>query len=392
MRFGIWHYLSGYVIIEVKGRHLERFINRVVQSGGDIWQVRRTGTECVRACVSVATFYAMRPIVRQCGVSVSIVKKCGALITLSRFRFRKVLLFGWAVVLSLLIGASRYVWFVEVSGCDRVQPEKLIATLEDMGVGIGSSKRTIGTYSLGQRLMTTDKRIAWAGVSIDGVVLKIDITEVEDHVVKELMTDGANSLYASKDGIITELRILDGKAVVCVGDAVKKGQELVTGVLRNDELGFITTAARGSVTAKVGYIVSAEVGPKLIKQTYSGKAAEYNVIKLFGLNIADEPEYKSYTDEALCEYVLSGCVVPISIERRIRRETVGTYENASMQELENAASADAERKLIDTLPHSATILTKTTRYEYGSDGTVTAIIAVTTSENIAQVGDIYGEE
>lgn len=36
MRFGVWHYLSGYVIIDIKGKNLERFLNRVVQSGGDI--------------------------------------------------------------------------------------------------------------------------------------------------------------------------------------------------------------------------------------------------------------------------------------------------------------------------------------------------------------------
>lgn len=53
MRFGVWHYLSGYVIIDIKGKNLERFLNRVVQSGGDIWHVRRTGSESVRACVSV---------------------------------------------------------------------------------------------------------------------------------------------------------------------------------------------------------------------------------------------------------------------------------------------------------------------------------------------------
>ena len=45
MRFGVWHYLSGYVIIDIKGKNLERFLNRVVQSGGDIWHVRRTGSE-----------------------------------------------------------------------------------------------------------------------------------------------------------------------------------------------------------------------------------------------------------------------------------------------------------------------------------------------------------
>ena len=93
MRFGVWHYLSGYVIIDIKGKNLERFLNRVVQSGGDIWHVRRTGSESVRACVSVATFYALRPIVRQCGVRISIAAKRGAVVSL--VSGRRCCMAGW---------------------------------------------------------------------------------------------------------------------------------------------------------------------------------------------------------------------------------------------------------------------------------------------------------
>ena len=109
MGFGIWHYLSGYVIIDIKGRGLERFVNRVVQSGGDIWSIKRTGTNSLRASVSVGTFYSLRPIVRQCGVSISIAEKRGLIISLSNMRGRKVLLYGWLAVVALVLSASRYI-------------------------------------------------------------------------------------------------------------------------------------------------------------------------------------------------------------------------------------------------------------------------------------------
>lgn len=392
MRFGVWHYLSGYVIIDIKGKNLERFLNRVVQSGGDIWRVRRTGSESVRACVSVATFYALRPIVRQCGVRVCIAAKRGAVISLSRFRFRKALLYGWMVVLALIIAASRYVWIVDVSGCDKVNADKLIASLKDMGVGIGTHKRAVATYALGQRLMATDERIAWAGVSISGVVLKIEISEAGETKPDPSQPTGPVSLYAAKGGIITELKVIDGKAKVNVGEAVVKGQELVSGILRNDELGFITTAARGAVSANVAYIVSAKVGPTIEKLSFSGTEAYYNAIKLFGFCIADEPEYATYTDEAVCEYELTGCLLPLKAEHRLRKETIMKQSPASRQELEQAAAAKAQDKLNELIPHSATIISKHTEYKTDADGAVTAIIRVMTEENIAEARGIYGQQ
>ena len=152
MGFGIWHYLSGYVIIDIKGRGLERFVNRVVQSGGDIWSVKRTGTNSLRASVSVGTFYSLRPIVRQCGVSISIAEKRGLIISLSNMRGRKVLLYGWLAVVALVLSASRYIWFVDVEGCDMVDPQAVISSLGDMGVMVGSNKGPFQHTSSARRL------------------------------------------------------------------------------------------------------------------------------------------------------------------------------------------------------------------------------------------------
>lgn len=392
MSFGVWHYLSGYVIIDIKGRNLERFLNRVVQSGGDIWQVRRTGSESVRACVSVATFYALRPIVRQCGVRVSIAAKRGAIASLSKLRFRKALLYGWIAVLLLIIAASRRIWFVEVSGCDRVSEDELVSSLGDMGVGIGTLRRAVETLSLGRRLMATDERIAWAGVNISGVVLKIDISEANENKLYEAPSTEPVSLYAAKDGVITGLKVIDGKAKVNVGDAVTKGQELISGILRNDELGFLTTSARGAVSANVMYVVSAKAGPTLEKLCDSGERAYYNAVRLFGICLTDAPEYASYTDETVCEYELTGCILPLKAERRIRTETVLMQSAADRGELEQAAAMKALDKLNELIPHSATVISKHTEYEAGADGAITAIIRVMTEENIAEARGIYGQQ
>ena len=186
--------------------------------------------------------------------------------------------------------------------------------------------------------------------------------------------------------------VIDGKAKVNVGDAVVKGQELVSGILRNDEFGFITTAARGAVSANVIYVVSAKAGPTIEKLSLSGTGAYYNAVKLFGICIADEPEYASYTDETVCEYELTGCILPLKAERRLRQETIVKQSPASRQELEQAAAAKAQDKLNELIPHSATIISKHTEYETDADDAVTAIIRIMTEENIAEARGIYGQQ
>ncbi len=88
MLTGIWNSVAGYVIIEIKGKGLERFLNLAVQAGIEIWHVRRTGTTAITARVSVAGFYALHALLRGQNVRVRILEKRGLIMRLSRLRFR----------------------------------------------------------------------------------------------------------------------------------------------------------------------------------------------------------------------------------------------------------------------------------------------------------------
>ena len=391
MGFGIWHYLSGYVIIDIKGRGLERFVNRVVQSGGDIWSIKRTGTNSPRASVSVGTFYSLRPIVRQCGVSISIAEKRGLIISLSNMRGRKVLLYGWLAVVALVLSASRYIWFVDVEGCDMVDPQAVIASLGDMGVMVGSNKRAVSTYKLGSALMATDARIAWAGVKISGVVLKVEIVEA-NKAQAQSNADKPQSLFAAKDGIVLSVTTIDGKARVKAGDAVVKDQELITGVIRNDELGLITTAAKGTVMAEVLYTYTATAGPMIQAKGYTGNEVCYNQLELLGFMLEREADYETYDEEEVCEYVLQGCFLPLSIKRVIRKETDDVRIRGSAEALKKEALAKAEAKLLSLIPEGARITSKLSETRLDENGAVSATIRITTEENIAEARGIYGND
>ena len=392
MGVGVWHYLSGYVIIDVKGRRLERFINRAVQGGVEIWRIRRTGTDRLTACVSVKGFYAMRPIVRECGVRVAILQKHGPIMALSRLRERKVLLFGWVLVLALLLASSRCIWFITVEGCDRVEKALVLDALKELGVQAGALRTQVPTYRLGTRIMAADERIAWAGAELEGVILRVTIVESDPAPISPDKSEPA-SIYARCDGVIKRVVVIDGKAKVTAGQAVLAGDELITGVLRDDEEGmFLTTHAQGEVLAEVLYRFSATAGPALEEQMPTGKQEKVTRLELFGKAFQAEPGFAAWTEEIAEARRFTGCFLPIRVSSVLCRETQAGQRMAGREELVPKALALAEAEMLRLLPKDAKITSKRSETVINEEGGVTAMIIVTTEENIGITRGIDGKQ
>ena len=64
MQPSVWNYLLGYVMIQVEGQGIERFVNLSLQNGIGIWGVRRKSRLTITAYVTLEDFYKLRPLVR----------------------------------------------------------------------------------------------------------------------------------------------------------------------------------------------------------------------------------------------------------------------------------------------------------------------------------------
>ncbi len=397
MLTGVWNSVAGYVIIEIKGRGLERFINHAIGAGSEVWHVRRTGAGTVTACVSVEGFYALRKLVRGHEIRIRILEKHGLIMRLSRLRFRKVLLYGWAVVLALLIAASRRIWFIEIDGCDRVRESDVLTVLDGISVRPGARRMAVPTSLIGREIMESDPRIAWAGAQLHGVTLAVSIEEAED--VPELSTEGEavpSSIFAAKDGVITGITVYDGKALVHVGDAVLAGQELITGVLRSDEENTLLTAARGTVTATVLYRFAAEAGPTLIQPTETGAVRRCTRLGVFGWSILSAgfaaEEWADARADVAGRYALTNCFLPLTAESIDLCELSPRETSAGEEQLVEAALKKAEQAMAGALPADARILSKESETVLLESGAVRAQIRVTAEESIGETKEIKGPE
>lgn len=382
----MWNSLTGYVMIQVEGKGLERFMNKALREGLEIWGVSRTGKSSISACVSVESFYALHRLNRGLGCRIRILEKRGLPIALSKLRYRKIMAFGWIFVLAALLVASRFIWFLRIEGCDRVSEDQIVATLDEMGIKPGIPRGSVTTGGLGRAVMATDSRIAWAGAELYGVILQLSIKEAEE-APAILEEGGPASLYAAKDGVLRRITPLSGKALFNAGDAVLKGQMLITGDLGNG----IAVQARGEAVARVLYRFAYTAPYEQVLPAPSGNTFAYVEAGILGHSLpAPAIPFENYETERGEAHTLPA-LLPIQIVSVLCRELTNQPQLLTEAELVPIAQAGAQRLMELGVAHSARVLSVQEERQTNEAG-VTVVLNVIAEENIAKSGALHAKD
>ena len=108
--------------------------------------------------------------------------------------------------------------------------------------------------------------LEWIGINTSGCVATISVRERQvDSQVPQ--STGVSSIVSTCDGVITQISTVAGNPVVKRGDAVKRGQVLISGYT-DCGLSIIATRAKGEVYAQTSRELSV-VSPK--QSGYRGK-------------------------------------------------------------------------------------------------------------------------
>lgn len=263
-----WRFFRGFVVISLQGRGVERLLNLAVARGIGFWNLKKQKYEA-RLCISLASFRALRPLVRQTHCRLRIQRKVGLPFIKYRLRRRWGLVAGLIIFIAALYLATSVIWDIRVSGTNRLEKGEVLALVEQLGVRPGIWKRKLNLSELAEELPRRNSAIAWAGLRLRGILLEIEIVE---HLSGPVVDDRPADLVASKDGLIERIVVIEGKAAVKAGDTVCKGDLLIEGIISLAE-GILDpeeqppveeVRARGKVEARVWY--EAEE-PLRLKQT-----------------------------------------------------------------------------------------------------------------------------
>ena len=239
----------------------------------------------------------------------------------------------------LVMSLSEIVWDLKIEGNETVTSVEIIESLNDAGLGVGVPWSEINKSDVENRFLQQNPNISWININRRGTVAYITLIEkeiVEDDKVIKL---GFSNIVAKEDCIIEELTVKRGTPMVKIGDAVRKGDILIAGVIDAEKGIFCYAEGQiiGRVYDKIDVKIQREndinslVNKKLysidvkifnffinIFKLYGNLTTEYDIINnevkysIFGkyrlpisINLSYIPEYQlrssSYTDEELVE-------------------------------------------------------------------------------------------
>ncbi len=395
---GIFLFFIGYVTALVPTDGIEELTALLFESkiAARLGKRRRNVKKGRKIRLSESAYGELLPMLDSHGITLTNVRFHGIPHIYRRYGKRYGLAVGAVLTLALLFASSRYVWRIEVSGNERAPDEEIIAELAEVGFGVGTCIGSVDFDVLHNRFSAASRDIAWISVNMHGNVAYV---EVREYLPSELpKKDGAANVVAAKDGRVTLVSVIDGSREVMIGQDVKKGQLLISGVMEFEGRETEYVYASGEVLAETERAFSVSIPLVREKKTKtSEKTARYGV-KIFSHTIffggkgrIEDPEcdtitmYKDLT-------VFGGAPLPVSVII----ESVPVYETVT-EELSPeraAALAYAEyKRAFAEKTDGVTLLGYETESKMNGDGTAYVIdCRLRVIENIAETKEFTVNE
>lgn len=372
----LWKFCQGYVKISIMGKYPEKPLDRLLQNGAALWNVQRS-PRGVTADIAMADFKRLRTLIRGCGCRVRIVKKRG--LPVKGLELKRSLWFCLLLMLgaAALGFASTRVWFVDIRTV-AFPKARAEAVLNELGAVPGAAKRAVRTNDIANALNLLPG-VANAKVALKGVVLSVDIAE-HSLMPPEHKAEEAQGVYAARDCVISYISVTSGEAKVRAGQAVKKGQLLISGDMSHLKEEY-RVPAEGVVRGVTARRFSAFASCVRSAQVRSGRSQRAVAASVCGSEVFVSLPFSSREMELVGERTLAGSAVPIALrEYEVYELVPGTVED-TFEEAEKRAMAAAQQKLSLGVPENAKITSVKTRCFKQGRG-VTAVITVTTIEPI----------
>lgn len=179
---------------------------------------------------------------------------------------RPVLILGAVMILLLTLLIPTRILFLEVTGNEQLTRFEILEAASKCGLKFGTVRRDVRSESIKNHLLAELSGLKWVGVNTHGCVAIISVQERATVSIEQNMCM-VSSIVASCDGVIRELTVKSGNPLCYVGQAVKRGQLLVSGYSDCGRC-IYGTRADAEIYAQTKHTMSISSLPKTIKREH----------------------------------------------------------------------------------------------------------------------------
>lgn len=308
---------TDWMEIEMTCADCTRILQRIMDMGVALHHVTATSALSVRFGISSTDFEMLTRFAQTHDVLIRILRRRGALRRLSAFFRRPVLASGIFLLLVLAMLLPERILFFEVQGNDMIPDKQILEAVEDCGIGFGISRRKIQNEKMKNALLSAIPELQWAGINTYGSLAVITVRERSPES-ESASPKGVSSIVAERDGVILSCTVTRGTGQVVPGQAVLKGEVLISGytdcgltieATRAEGEVFGATSRRVTVKTVDSFMAAPEAGKSQTRFSLRIGKKRINFYK--GSGILD-----TTCDKMRLEYVLTlpgGLQLPVSL-------------------------------------------------------------------------------
>lgn len=221
--------MFGRLYFEISGQNVERFLNLCAKSNIVLWDLKPSG-KGYSFFIRKKAYTTLENLAEKTHIHITLLGRYGLPFFLLEHRKRKAFFFSIFMGFFMIFVLSQFIWEVTVSGSEVYSESDILKYVMTNYYKPGTYKGNVDCNQLEEHLREDYEDIAWVSCSLQGTRLHIEIKETLDRKTKQNPKKPCD-IVANRSGIITGLSVKSGTPLVSVGDKVKKGVTLISGLI-----------------------------------------------------------------------------------------------------------------------------------------------------------------
>lgn len=382
----LWNYIGGYVIINVEGFKIERFLNISTKRGLTLRDIKLINEKAAILKLSIRDFKKLRIAAKKSKVKIKILKKIGFPLLVKNIFTKKGFIIGFVVFLLIFNCLASFIWQISVIGGSSELRSETRSKIEGIGIIPGVFKYNLNLEAIRDSLLVSNDNLAWVWVKVKGTLLTIEISEGKKPPEFKNI-DIPVDIVAKKDGVIRTVDVERGIEIVKDGETVKKGQLLISGTVKSiqEDVQPMIVHATGKVIARTWYEASDFV--PFIENIHrpTGKIQKCYEISLFEkvipLHLLNKKlNYEEVKSDNFGVSIGKNFPLPFKlIEKTYYEYNIDKIKNTA-EELKKKATDKVFKKVMKEIPQGALVYKTDLLYKIDHNGLTAKIIAECTED------------
>lgn len=224
-----WKRAAGIVRAELVSADPEGALRALGEVGIELDEITPKGALTLEFLLRREDLPAAEALCRKRGDSFRVLGRQGLWYAVGALWERKLLLMGLVFLLGLTMLLPTRVLFFRVEGNKAVPRARILWEAERQGLSFGASRRGVRSERVKNALLEAIPELEWVGVNTQGCTAVISVRERTAPAPAPEAKHQVGNIVAAMDGYILSVTVTQGTGLVQPGQAVKKGEILISG-------------------------------------------------------------------------------------------------------------------------------------------------------------------